>query len=153
MVGLVTGGAPALRCRFLRRHLLRFVATSFCKAFIHRRVRQRMGEHFAAGLVAVLRRLRIISAEKRPNPPTDEPGTWSNLLSILCHPDYRGRGVGAALLEAFRAESRRRGYRWMRLSVHSDNVPAIALYRKCGWRPVLTVPSGTYFRRSVEVEE
>ena len=52
-------------------------------------------------------------------------------------------------MEAFRAESSRRGYQSMRLSVHNDNQAAIALYKKTGWEVVMTSAKGTYFRRPV----
>lgn len=150
LIGLVTGGAPALRSKFLRRHLARFLATAFVKSFVHDRVRRRMAEHFVGGLKAIGRKLRLVPPSAAPAPPDDPPGTWSNLLSICTAPEARGRGVGKALLEAYRAESARRGYKTMRLSVHNDNPSAIALYQKCGWRAVLTTQRGTYFKRGVE---
>jgi ribosomal protein S18 acetylase RimI-like enzyme len=72
------------------------------------------------------------------------------LLSICTHPDYSGRGIGKALMEAFRAESQARGYKTMRLSAHLGNNPAIALYKKCGWEVILETSRGIYFRRKVE---
>lgn len=150
VVGLVAGGKPELRAAFIKRHILRFLGTSFCKFFVHRRVRQRLAEHFVEFLRKIGQKIHLLPLEKYPPAPEDPPGTWSNLLSICTHPDYRGYGVGKMLMEAFRIESGRRGYSTMRLSVHNDNHAAIALYKKCGWTPVLTTPSGTYFKRSVE---
>jgi len=149
--GLVAGGEPTLRGRFMRKHALRLVAAAAGKAVVHGRVRRRLCEHLGAALRAVGRKLHLLPAGgKHPSPPEDPPGTWSNLLSICTHPDFRGRGLGSALMEAFRADSARRGYKTMRLSVHNDNAAAIALYQKCGWKPILTTPAGTYFKRSVE---
>ena len=153
VAGLVVGGEPALRGRFLRRHLVRFLATALPRAFVHSRVRRRLGEHLGDALGKIGRKLRLLSPERRPpEPPEDPPGTWSNLLSVCTRPEFRGRGVGTVLMEAFRAESRRRGYRSLRLSVHNDNEAAIALYKKAGWQAILTTPRGTYFKRSVEDE-
>lgn len=154
VMGLVTGGDPDLRPQFLRSHLLRFVATSFCKALLHHRVRMRLLEHFYNALSIIARKLPLLPANrKKIEPPKDPDGTWSNLLSICTHPDFRSRGVAIALMKAFRDESKHRGYKTMRLSVHNDNVAAIALYKKAGWKALLTVPSGTYFKRSVEEQQ
>ena len=151
VIGLVAGGEPSLRSRFTRRHVVRFVATLAVKSLQHRRIRQRLGEHLRAALVPILRKLHLTRPRAASDPePTDPLGTWSNLLSVCTHPEFRGRGTGKALMEAFRIASANRGYRTMRLSVHNDNAAAMALYRSCGWRTILTTPKGTYFKRSVE---
>ncbi len=149
--GLVAGGAPQLRARFIRRHVLGLAAAALLKALTHPRVRRRLGEHLARAFRALARKLGLARRSGgHLAPPEDPPGTWSNLLSVCTHPDFRGRGLGVVLMEAFAAESARRGYRTMRLSVHNDNAAAIALYRRCGWKPIMVVPSGTYFKRSIE---
>lgn len=153
VLGLVAGGAPQMRSQFLRRHALRFAATATAKSFVHRRVLQRNLEHFGSGIRAVARRLKLLKPSAAPPAPEPAAGTWSNLLSICTDPRARGRGVGQALMEAFRQESAARGYGTMRLSVHNDNQAAIGLYEKCGWKKVLVVPSGTYFMKSVMGEE
>lgn len=51
-------------------------------------------------------------------------------------PDWRGRGIGAALLAALEAEAWRRGYRMMRLDVADANVRARALYLRLGFDPM-----------------
>jgi len=148
--GLVAGGRPDLPSRMICRNLWRFVPILLWRALTHGYFRRRLLYHVGAAIREVARRLRLVRASpERPPPPKDPPGTWSNLLSICTHPDHRGRGVGRSLLEGFRAESEHRGYRTMRLSVRNENAAAIALYKACGWRPVLTVPNGTYFKRSV----
>jgi len=48
-------------------------------------------------------------------------------------------------MEAFCAESKRRGYEQMRLSVHLDNNAAVALYRKSGWQEIFRNDNGIYF--------
>lgn len=152
VLGLVAGGAPQMRSQFLRRHAVRFLLTAIGKSFVHRRVLQRNLEHFGSGIRAIARKMKLLKASAAPPAPEPPAGTWSNLLSICADPKARGRGVGQALMEAFRQESAARGYRTMRLSVHNDNLAAIRLYEKCGWAKVLTVPSGTYFMRSVTEE-
>jgi len=153
VLGLVAGGRPDLPSRMLRRNLWRFMPILLWRALTHGYFRRRLLHHAGEAVRKVSRRLCLARASpERPAPPEDLPGTWSNLLSICTHPDHRGRGVGRHLMEGFRAESERRGYRSMRLSVRNENAAAIALYKACGWRPVLTVPNGTYFKRSVRPE-
>ncbi len=51
-------------------------------------------------------------------------------------PDWRGRGIGAALLAALEAEAWRRGYDMLRLDVADDNARARALYLRLGFDPM-----------------
>jgi ribosomal protein S18 acetylase RimI-like enzyme len=52
-------------------------------------------------------------------------------LSVL--PEYRGRGIGTALMERLFALLRERGYRRTSLSVQQNN-PAVRLYERLGYR-------------------
>jgi ribosomal protein S18 acetylase RimI-like enzyme len=47
--------------------------------------------------------------------------------------DWRGHGVGSALLAAAIEWARERGFRAVRLEVFPHNEPALALYRKFGF--------------------
>ena len=58
----------------------------------------------------------------------------ARLYSIAVSHDARGRGVGAALLDAGEREARRRDCVAIRLEVRTDNAAAIALYEKRGYR-------------------
>lgn len=147
MVGLVAGGCPYLRAAFIRHHVVHLVGAALVGAWVHPRVRARVREHAAAAFA----RMSWAPADHRKGRSAPvPPGRWSNLLSIGVHPEARRLGLGQLLMEAFRMESARRGYRWMRLSVHNDNSPAIELYRACGWESRLVTPRGTYFVRSVD---
>lgn len=64
----------------------------------------------------------------------------ARLYSIAIARTARGRGLGAALLEACEREARRRGCSAMRLEVRTDNAPAIALYEKRGYLRIMRQP-------------
>ncbi len=61
-----------------------------------------------------------------------EDTAWIATVGVL--PEYRGRGIGRALLEA--SEQRLNGVGRVRLSVRMSNVAAIRLYEQQGYRRV-----------------
>ncbi|MEO6798315.1 MAG: GNAT family N-acetyltransferase [Rhodanobacter sp.] len=60
----------------------------------------------------------------------------ARVYSLATQPEARGQGIGAALLEAAVAASRRRGCRVLRLEVRTDNAAAIALYERTGYQRI-----------------
>jgi ribosomal-protein-alanine acetyltransferase len=64
----------------------------------------------------------------------------ARLYSVAVAPDARGAGVGVALLTAAERAAGARGCASLRLEVREDNAPAIALYRRYGFRPFARVP-------------
>jgi ribosomal protein S18 acetylase RimI-like enzyme len=54
-------------------------------------------------------------------------------LGVAVCPDSQGRGYGRLLMEFLHAVARQRGAKRVRLKVHSDNSPAISLYRSLGY--------------------
>lgn len=57
-------------------------------------------------------------------------------VTIYIHEDYRGKGIGKALLQALVAESEKFGY-WSLLSViHSDNTHSIRTHLSSGFRTI-----------------
>ena len=151
VVGLCIGGEPRLRSRFSHAYVPRYAFRIFYRALRSRFFRRRLlAVHFAGLLRSIRRKAHLGGGADEHVPPADPPGTWSSLLSICTHPDTRGRGVGKMLMEAFRADSAKRGYKSMRLSVHNDNEGAQALYRKCGWQEIGRTPEETYFQRAVD---
>jgi ribosomal-protein-alanine acetyltransferase len=58
----------------------------------------------------------------------------ARLYSIAVDPDVRGRGIGPALIAAAEEAALERDCVWVRLEVHEKNAPAIARYRKAGFR-------------------
>ena len=59
---------------------------------------------------------------------------------LLVRPSMAGRGVGTALVEYAMQLARQGGYAALRLDTGSQNTPAVALYKKAGFR---IVASGT----------
>jgi len=62
------------------------------------------------------------------------------LYSLAVDPDFRGLGVGAKLLEAAEADALENECVIMRLEVRADNLGAISLYKKRGYRQFGSVP-------------
>lgn len=56
-----------------------------------------------------------------------------NIHDIAVHPDFRGRGVGQALLAAVEEHARELGCCKVTLEVRSDNERAMASYRRAGY--------------------
>jgi ribosomal protein S18 acetylase RimI-like enzyme len=55
---------------------------------------------------------------------------------MYVNPEWRGQGVGRALLVALIAGARERGYRVLRLGTLHDMAPAQALYESLGFVPI-----------------
>ncbi|HEY76345.1 MAG TPA: GNAT family N-acetyltransferase [Thermoflexia bacterium] len=65
------------------------------------------------------------------------PGGWM-IGNVAVHPDWRGRGIGRALVEAALETVGRRGGAWVGLEVRDDNPVARRLYERLGFEPVGT---------------
>lgn len=61
------------------------------------------------------------------------------VYSLAVDAAARGRGIGAALLEAAAADATRRGNDRLRLEVRQDNGAAIALYERLGFRRIAEI--------------
>lgn len=147
---LVVGGEPWLRPRYVKRNILSFMSRILVKSITCRYVRQRFFALAGKGFKRIAQKLHLVSRESDPDrEPADPAGKWSLLQFICSHPAYRGRGAGRALVLAFEDESRRRGYAAMRLTVALDNVPAIGLYKKCGWQEAGQTRTLMYFDRVI----
>jgi ribosomal protein S18 acetylase RimI-like enzyme len=61
----------------------------------------------------------------------------AEMKRLYVRPDYRGKGVGRALVDGVIAEARNIGYERMRLdTIESSMTDAIALYRRRGFREI-----------------
>lgn len=54
---------------------------------------------------------------------------------VVVDVDYRGRGIGAALLRRLEEWSVERGLARLQLLADKDNHPALGFYRRQGWHP------------------
>jgi ribosomal protein S18 acetylase RimI-like enzyme len=72
----------------------------------------------------------------RSGPTFDLGDVRGEVESLAVDPAARGAGAGTALLEAGRAELRRRGCRFWTVSVMEANGGAVALYERVGFRPL-----------------
>jgi len=66
---------------------------------------------------------------------TAEGGTAAWLEDCVVHPDYRRRGIGAALLGHVLEQARALGATRVTLLTDGDNARAQALYRRLGFAP------------------
>lgn len=66
-----------------------------------------------------------------------------NVHDLAVAPQFRGRGIGKALLEAVAADARALGCGKVTLEVRADNAKAIGLYRRVGFQS--TQPAETLF--------
>ena len=57
----------------------------------------------------------------------------ADMMNLAVAPEYRRRGVGAALTAALAAALQARGVAALTLEVRASNAPAIALYEKLGF--------------------
>jgi ribosomal protein S18 acetylase RimI-like enzyme len=70
-------------------------------------------------------------------------------IGVAAH--QRGRGLGKKLLNAFIEASRSNGYHSVILSVEKENLPAVSLYAKAGFKIVKTFSEGRYQRHRMEL--
>ena len=56
-------------------------------------------------------------------------------FAVSLYPEYRGHGIGTALMQTMLAELRQAGYRQASLSVQKENY-AVRMYKKLGFRVV-----------------
>jgi L-phenylalanine/L-methionine N-acetyltransferase len=71
-----------------------------------------------------------IGVEREDHPVTRHVAS----IGMMVAPEWRGRGVGSALMEAAIGWCRREGVEKIELSVYPDNAAAQALYTKFGFR-------------------
>lgn len=65
----------------------------------------------------------------------------ARLYSLAVHPSFRGKGLGAEVLEEAENAARNRNKGWFRLEVRPDNREAIGLYKTRGYRKFRVTPA------------
>lgn len=65
----------------------------------------------------------------------------ARLYSLTVSPDWRGRGIASALLQAGEQDAAARGCDRARLEVRQSNTTAIRLYERHGFRVMAQLPS------------
>ena len=58
----------------------------------------------------------------------------AEVMNVGVHPDYRGRGIAKALMQALLAAGDKRGVREYTLEVRAGNAGAIHIYESCGFK-------------------
>ena len=75
-------------------------------------------------------------------------GLDSDVMTMGVLPDFRGRGLGRALMDALLELARQRGSERVFLEVRASNTPAITLYEQSGFERVGVTKA--YFRNPRE---
>jgi GNAT superfamily N-acetyltransferase len=79
--------------------------------------------------------LGLVILMRHPETGLSRTGHW--LYSLTVRTQYRGMGLGEALTERIIHQSRLEGAADLCLNVFENNAPALALYRKLGFEPVV----------------
>src|SRR5262249_25974913 len=77
--------------------------------------------------------LGIVTGLARDPDVPDDPRP--EIVGMFVAPEARGRGVGAALVDAVVGWARARRATGLTLWVTATNTPALALYERCGFKP------------------
>ncbi len=59
---------------------------------------------------------------------------YAYLGFMFTHPEYRGMGVNALIVDELVRWSKSQGFQEIRLTVYEDNIPAIKAYEKVGFK-------------------
>jgi ribosomal protein S18 acetylase RimI-like enzyme len=69
----------------------------------------------------------------------EAPDTWY-ICGVALLPDYRGRGIGAELMQMARQQALQNGYKQLSLVVFEENTAAVRLYRRLGYETIKRAP-------------
>jgi len=101
-------------------------------AYIHRLGHDRLdGGHFLLGAFAGHELIGAIGCDRDRRVKVRH---LAQVVGMMVHPSWRGRGVGRALLETCIALARGAGVEMLTLSVTAGNAPAERLYEHAGFR-------------------
>lgn len=89
---------------------------------------------------------------RMPESPIDpELINWFGLSAVIVHPDFRGQGLGRALVRECLSRAEQQGGKGMLLEVNVPN-PAKALYHSLGFE-VWNVYEGVYQRNGQRIDQ
>lgn len=138
----MTGAAPMVFDRLVRQPMtvrdLEAVLAAEVRAYSHPWSHGNFVDSLAAGYLAEAWYLddaqghRTLAAYFIAMPGAGE----LHLLNVTVAPDWQGRGLGHALLDAVQALGRQRGFATLWLEVRESNARARALYRRRGFAEV-----------------
>lgn len=69
----------------------------------------------------------------------EAPDTWY-ICGVALLPEYRGRGIGAELMQMAQQQALQHGYKQLSLVVFEENTAAVGLYRRLGYETIKRAP-------------
>ena len=129
VVGLAVGGDPNIRNEFLNSAMFRYPHIIFWKFLCKRPVRRVLLKELAGKF-----QHRHPVDNSKDSKGQNTAARSGSLLSLCVLPNYKGTGIGGKLIESFKLACADEGYKRLTLSVVSENIRAMAFYKKHGWR-------------------
>jgi len=100
------------------------------------RCRQHTGKILVASTGSEISGYVCVLARVPTEDPDDGDYEYALVSDIVVNPEYRGHGIGKALLAAAEEYARLQDAKWLRISVMARNEPAKILYERCGFDPL-----------------
>jgi ribosomal protein S18 acetylase RimI-like enzyme len=148
VTGFAVGGEPDIREKFLRAAMLRYPHIIIWKFLTRPLVRAVLLEELSKKLH--LKRKEISSENMDSHKTLPKCG---NLLSICVLPDYKNTGIASQLIESFQKACAAKGYERLTLSVLSENLRAVAFYKKHGWYETGVTGASTRFALDLNINQ
>jgi RimJ/RimL family protein N-acetyltransferase len=95
------------------------------------RISEQPDQRFVVGAFLADQLVGIAGFSRAPERQASHKGL---LFGMAVEPKHGGRGIGRSLVEAVQSHARSLGVRQINLTVTSGNIPAMALYQRCGFR-------------------
>jgi len=89
--------------------------------------------HIAIARDTTSRAVGMATAQLLISTAEGAPSAW--IEDVVVQEDFRGKGLGRALLDAVLDWARNQGAVRAQLLADLDNAPALAFYERVGWRP------------------
>lgn len=142
VLGFAVGGDPTIRDGFLRKAIFRYPHILFWKfltvSIVRRKLLAELFKKFHIG--------RRTSSSDVLEPQKADEVQSGGLVSIAVLSQFQGTSIAGELIKSFQATSVEKGYDIMRLSVYTNNLRAIAFYKKHGWYEIGREQSSTHLQ-------